>query len=136
MDKIVDFGVEKLKKELKGMKPEEFLEVLLDQEKCAELAEPISEQSKAVSVLTDEAYNSVFDMIDAYLMDKHGEERGDGFVEDLMTLATMTYMKIMGFALATLPREAREIHMEQLKSMTLMYTELLIHEFVTSGSEE
>ena len=136
MDKIVDFGVEKLKKELKGMKPEEFLEVLLDQEKYAELAEPISEQTKDISELTDEAYNIVFDMINAYLTDKHGEERGEGFVEDLMMLVTMTSMKIMGFALAMLPREARTIHMEQLIDMTLMYTELLIHEFVTSGSDE
>lgn len=136
MSKVVNFGEEKLKKELKGMRPEDVLEALFDKSKCAEMAQSISDQTKSVAMLTDEAYNAVFDMFEDYLTEKHGEERGEEFGKDLMTLAAMTSMKIMGFALATLPREAREVHMEQLTNMTLMYTELLIHDCVTNGDSE
>lgn len=136
MDNIVNFGEEKLKRELQEMNPEDLLGVLLDAEKCAEFIAPAKEEAMAIQDLTDGAYKDVCNRIMAHLDERYGDEKGEEAADEFVSLASTIAMKILGRALMMLPPEEYEEHLESVKSMTLFYTALMGNKIAAEIDEE
>ena len=52
------------------------------------------------------------------------------------TMCSTIAMKIMVYALSMLPREERGSHLDRMKDMTMMYTELFIHRLLSTDTGE
>ena len=52
------------------------------------------------------------------------------------TMCSTIAMKIMVYALSMLPREERGSHLDRMKDMTMMYTDLFIHRLLSADTGE
>lgn len=140
MDNILNFGEEKVKKKLGKLNPEEMLEVLFDDERCEELFKelgPLGEKHLEAVDLTDNAATEMYERVEHYLDTKYGKENiSEARLSELMYMTSTISMKIMAHVLALMPREERSAYWNRMKSMALMYTEMLIHRLVMSDTGE
>lgn len=139
MGNILNFEQEKAKKELNDRTPEELLEILLDDEKCDELVKalkPLVEQKYTAIDLTEELSSDVYSRVEAYIDSKHGDAKSTEAAAEMITMCSTIAMRIMVYALSMLPREERGSHLDKMKDMTLMYTELFIHRLLSADTGE
>ena len=139
MGNILNFEQEKAKKELNDRTPEELLEILLDDEKCDELVKalkPLVEQKYTAIDLAEELSSDVYSRVEAYIDSKYGDAKNTGAAAEMITMCSTIAMKIMVYALSMLPQEERGSHLDKMKDMTLMYTELFIHRLLSADTGE
>ena len=141
MGNILNFEQEKAKKKLNDRTPEELLEILLDDEKCDELVKalkPLVEQKYTAIDLAEELSSDVYSRVEAYIDSKYGDAKNTEAAAEMITMCSTIAMKIMVYALSMLPREERGSHLDKMKDMTMMYTELFIHRLLNAdtGDEE
>ena len=141
MGNILNFEQEKAKKELNDRTPEELLEILLDDEKCDELVKalkPLVEQKYTAIDLAEELSSDVYSRVEAYIDSKYGDAKNTEAAAEMITMCSTIAMKIMVYALSMLPQEERGSHLDKMKDMTMMYTELFIHRLLNAdtGDEE
>ena len=139
MGNILNFEQEKAKKKLNDRTPEELLEILLDDEKCDELVKalkPLVEQKYTAIDLTEELSSDVYSRVKAYIDSKYGDAKNTEAAAEMITMCSTIAMRIMVYALSMLPREERGSHLDKMKDMTLMYTELFIHRLLSADTGE
>ena len=139
MGNILNFEQEKAKKELNDRTPEELLEILLDDEKCDELVKalkPLVEQKYTAIDLTEELSRDVYSHVEAYIDSKYGDAKNTEATAEMITMCSTIAMRIMVYALSMLPREERGSHLDKMKDMTMMYTELFIHRLLSADTGE
>lgn len=139
MGNILNFEQEKAKKELNDRTPEELLEILLDDEKCDELVKalkPLVEQKYTAIDLAEELSSDVYSRVEAYIDSKYGDAKNTEAAAEMITMCSTIAMRIMVYALSMLPREERGSHLDKMKDMTLMYTELFIHQLLSADTGE
>ena len=139
MGNILNFEQEKAKKKLNDRTPEELLEILLDDEKCDELVKalkPLVEQKYTAIDLTEELSSDVYSRVEAYIDSKYCDAKNTEAAAEMITMCSTIAMRIMVYALSMLPREERGSHLDKMKDMTLMYTELFIHRLLSADTGE
>ena len=139
MGNILNFEQEKAKKKLNDRTPEELLEILLDDEKCDELVKalkPLVEQKYTAIDLAEELSSDVYSRVEAYIDSKYGDAKNTEAAAEMITMCSTIAMRIMVYALSMLPREERGSHLDKMKDMTLMYTELFIHRLLSADTGE
>ena len=139
MGNILDFEEEKAKKELNDRTPEELLEILLDDKKCDELVKalkPLVEQKYTAIDLAEELSSDVYSRVEAYIDSKYGDAKNTEATAEMITMCSTIAMKIMVYALSMLPREERGSHLDKMKDMTMMCTELFIHRLLSADTGE
>lgn len=140
MGNILNFGEEKVRKELRKSSPEEMLEVLFDDQRCEELFKelgPLGEKHLETVDLTDNAAKEMYERVEHYLDTKYGEgDASDARLSEMMYMTSNISMKIMAHALALMPRDERGAYWDKMKSMALMHTEMLIHRLVMADTGE
>ena len=139
MGNILNFEQEKAKKKLNDRTPEELLEILLDDEKCDELVKalkPLVEQKYTAIDLAEELSSDVYSRVEAYIDSKYGDAKNTEAAAEMITMCSTIAMKIMVYALSMLPQEERGSHLDKMKDMTLMYTELFIHRLLSADTGE
>ena len=139
MGNILSFEEEKAKKELNDRTPEELLEILLDDKKCDELVnalKPLVEQKYTAIDLAEELSSDVYSRVEAYIDSKYGDAKNTEAAAEMITMCSTIAMRIMVYALSMLPRGERGSHLDKMKDMTLMYTELFIHRLLSADTGE
>ena len=115
--------------------------ILLDDTKCEELVKALKllvEQKDTAIELAVELSSDVYARFDAYIDSKYGDAKNTEAAAEMITMCSTIAMKIMVYALSMLPREERGSHLDKMKDMTMMYTELFIHRLLNAdtGDEE